>query len=279
MTSTDRRDTRSSLSDGRRSPDRAPSGLGQETSAIAGQFDLSLVLACYNEEPIIEDSVRQIVDVLDATRFSYEIIFVDDGSRDRTRELIEAIMARYPRHAMSRIFHRVNKGRGGTVADGFRAARGEVVGYIDIDLEVHARYIPSCVLAVRHGADVATAKRVYLFSLRSLDRYFMSKGYVWLVQRLLGVDLQDTETGFKFFRRERILPVLDEIEDERWFWDTEVMVRSLLRGYTIVEIPSLFVRRFDKPSTVNALADTVDYFRKLWRFRRTVQEIRRARRD
>ena len=233
--------------------------------------DLSLVLACYNEGQVIEDSVAEIVTVLDGTRYSYEIIFVDDCSTDRTRELIERIMGRYPGKRISRIFHEQNKGRGGTVSDGIRAAEGVVAGFIDIDLEVHAHYIPSCVNALENGADVAVGRRVYKLNLRSLDRYLMSTGYVWLVRRLLGVDLHDTETGYKFFKRERILPVLDEIEDQRWFWDTEVMVRSYYRDYQIAEIPCLFLRRFDKTSTVSPLSDTLDYFRKLWRFRKTVK--------
>jgi len=233
--------------------------------------DLSLVLACYNEELVIEDSVAEIIEVLDDTRYSYELIFVDDCSRDRTRDLIESLIERYPDKRMSRIFHAENKGRGGTVSDGIRAAHGDVAGFIDIDLEVHARYVPSCVNAVQNGADIAVGRRVYKLNLRSLDRYVLSAGYIRLVRRLLGVDLNDTETGYKFFKRERILPVLDEIDDQRWFWDTEVMVRCYYKEYNIVEIPCLFLRRFDKTSTVSPLADTVDYFRQLWRFRKTVK--------
>jgi glycosyltransferase involved in cell wall biosynthesis len=236
----------------------------------ASSLDLSLVLACYNEEVVIEDSVDQIIQVLDNTQYSYQIIFVDDCSTDRTRTLIDRVIDQYPEHRMTKILHEQNKGRGGTVSDGIRAAVGEVAGFIDIDLEVHARYVPSCVQAVKDGADIAVGRRIYKLNLRSLDRYVMSAGYVWLVRLLLGVDLNDTETGYKFFRRERILPVLDEIEDQRWFWDTEVMVRSYYRQHQIEEIPCLFLRRFDKASTVSPLYDTIDYFRKLWRFRQTV---------
>ena len=238
----------------------------------ASAVDLSLVLACYNEELVIEDSVAAIIEVLDNTRYSYEIILVDDCSEDRTRDLIDSIIDRHPGKRMSRIFHEQNKGRGGAVSDGIRAARGEVAGFIDVDLEVHALYIPSCVNAVKNGADIAVGRRVYKLDLRSLDRYVLSTGYVRLVRRLLVVDLNDTETGYKFFKRERILPVLDEIENQRWFWDTEVMVRSYYRDYQIVEIPCLFLRRFDKTSTVHPLSDTVDYFRKLWRFRKVVKD-------
>lgn len=239
------------------------------------KLDLTLVLACYNEEPHLVDSVEQILEVLDGSRWSYEIIFVDDCSRDRTRQLIDQIIARYPDHEMRRIFHERNIGRGGTVMEGMGAGRGEIVGFIDVDLEVHARYIPSCVRAIEKGADVATGLRTYKFYWHSVDRYLMSRGYIWLVQQLLNVPLKDTETGFKFFRKSRILPIFDEIEDTRWFWDTEVMVRSYLRGLNIQEIPVLFVRRFDKQSTVHPFRDTLEYFVKLWRFRSTVQGLRR----
>jgi glycosyltransferase involved in cell wall biosynthesis len=237
-------------------------------------LDLSLVLACYNEEAVFEESAHHIFEMLDNTRWTYEIIFVDDCSRDRTRELIDRLIAQDQAHRLRRIFHARNIGRGGTVADGIRQACGEWVGYIDIDLEVHARYIPSCVSALRNGADVATAHRIYKFYWRGLIRWILSHGYMWLERILLGVPLKDTETGFKFFRRAAILSILDEVQDTRWFWDTEVMVRSYLRGYRIVEIPCLFQRRFDKRSTVNPIADTLDYFRKLWRFRQTVAKIR-----
>ena len=75
------------------------------------------------------------------------------------------------------------------MTDGFRAARGEIAGYLDVDLEVHCRYIPSLVRAIEKGADIATVRRIYAFQLGSLDRYFMSRGYSFLVRQLLGVTL------------------------------------------------------------------------------------------
>jgi glycosyltransferase involved in cell wall biosynthesis len=234
--------------------------------------DLGLVLACYNEAPHFAQSMHEILKTLDDTRWSYEIIFVDDGSRDGTRALIDAYIAAHNQRRMRRIFHEHNTGRGGAVSDGFRAAAATIVGYIDIDLEVHARYIPACVRAIHEGADIATAWRIYKFYLRSLDRYMMSRGYHWLERKLLGTGLHDTATGYKFFRRDRLLPLLDEIADQGWFWDTEVMVRGHLKGYQIAEIPALFLRRFDKRSTVHGLRDSLVYFQRLLRFKRTIDK-------
>jgi hypothetical protein len=88
------------------------------------------------------------------------------------------------------------------------------------------------------------------------------------------VPLLDTETGFKFFRREALLPVLDAIHDPGWFWDTEFMVRAHLRGLRIAEIPGAYVRRSDKTSTVRGVRDSWTYFGKLLAFRRELRSAR-----
>ena len=237
---------------------------------------LSLVLACYNEEEILAESFREIRETLDGLGRPYEIVFVDDVSRDRTREILREIVAGNPDVSLNVILHAENKGRGATVTDGFRAARGEIAGYIDVDLEVHPRYIPSLVRAIERGADVAVVRRIYAFQLRHLDRYFMSRGYSFLVRKMLGTSLRDTETGYKFFRRQTLLPVIDAILDPAWFWDTEFMVRAARRGLRIEEIPGAYVRRQDKTSTVRGLRDSFIYFFKLLAFRRTDAAARRA---
>jgi glycosyltransferase AglD len=232
---------------------------------------LSLVLACYNEEEILAESFGVIRETLDGIGRPYELVFVDDVSRDRTRQILDDLVRAHPDVAIQVILHETNRGRGATVTDGFRAARGEIAGYIDVDLEVHPRYIPSLMRAIEKGADVAVVRRIYAFQLRHLDRYFMSRGYSWLVRKLLGVSLRDTETGYKFFRREKLLPVIDAIEDPAWFWDTEFMVRAARRGLRIDEIPGAYVRRQDKTSTVRGMRDSVIYFMKLLAFRKAAR--------
>jgi glycosyltransferase involved in cell wall biosynthesis len=235
---------------------------------------VSVVVACYNEEETLRASFEEIRDTLRDFGRPFEIIFVDDVSRDRTRDILREIVAAHPDLDLRLILHETNRGRGATVTDGFRAARGEIAGFLDIDLEVHARYIPSLVRAIEKGADVATVRRIYAFQLGSLDRYVMSRGYSFLVRQLLGVSLRDTETGYKFFRRSRLLPILDAITDPGWFWDTEFMVRAARSGLRIDEIPGAYIRRDDKTSTVRGLRDSVRYFGKLLEFRRALREGR-----
>ncbi len=232
---------------------------------------LSLVLACYNEEEVLEGSFPEIRETLLDFGRPFEILFVDDCSRDRTREILAALVEKNRDLDIRVLLHERNKGRGATVTDGFKAARGEIAGYIDVDLEVHSRYIPSLVRAIQNGADVATLRRIYAFQVRALDRYFMSRGYSWLVSKALGTRVQDTETGYKFFRREKLLPILDATKDPGWFWDTEFMVRAERAGLSIREIPGAYVRRWDKTSKVSGLSDSLAYARRLRAFRKELR--------
>jgi glycosyltransferase involved in cell wall biosynthesis len=230
--------------------------------------NLSLILACYNEEPHLADNVREIRRTLGACRWESELIFIDDASSDRTPAIISEV-ANGDERATVR-FHEANVGRGGTVAEGMRIARGQVVGFIDVDLEVHCRYIPAMVQAIlEDGYDVATAHRVYKFrpTPSAFVRWVLSSGYRKLVQIALISPFEDTETGFKFFRRERLLPVLDRCRDKHWFWDTEVMLESQRAGLKVIEIPALFQRQSSSSSSLRVFADTVYYLRALRRYR------------
>jgi len=149
-----------------------------------------------------------------------------------------------------------------------------VLGLFDPDEAAGRDHAAVVRFLIEKGADVATVRRIYALQLLSLDRYFMSRGYSFLVRHLLGVSLRDTETGFKFFRRATVLPLLDEIEDGGWFWDTEFMVRAARRGLRVVEIPGAYLRREDKTSTVRGLRDSLRYFLALLRFRRRLRSER-----
>lgn len=228
--------------------------------------DVSLVLACYNEAPLFAQSVKEILHVLRHSRYAFEIIFVEDKSADETAGLIRKACAHYPN--VRALFHKKNCGRGKTVADGIRAATGTVVGYIDIDLEVSPIYIPEMVRKILDGeADVVIGKRIYRSSIASIPREVFSLGYQWLADTMVGTGGLDTETGYKFFNRRKILPVVARAHHPHWFWDTEMMVWARRVGLRITEVPVLFVRRFDKKSSVRMVRDITDYLVNIWRFR------------
>jgi glycosyltransferase involved in cell wall biosynthesis len=233
------------------------------------KIDLTLVVPCLNEVKIIEDSISEIKKILDKNHIIYEIIFVDDGSTDGTREIIMKISKENKNFRY--ILHNKNEGRGKSVTDGIKEARGGIVGFIDIDLEIPAEYIIPLALGIKNGMDITTAQRIYKLKTTSLLRYILHEGYACLVKLLLKTKLRDTETGCKFFSKSRILPIIVETKDKHWFWDTEVMVRSYYKGLKIKEIPAFYERRNNVKSTVNIFKDTIYYFVRLLKFRRELK--------
>jgi len=234
--------------------------------------NLSIVLALYNEASHLKASFQEIIEVLAKTNWDWEVILVDDKSTDRTLEILEKILQENPNLKIKTILHSQNTGRGKTVADGMKIAEGEVVGFLDVDLEVSPIYIPEFAQKILEGADMAIGQRLYKFSCRSLVRYITTRGYSFLVHFLFKLPFQDTEAGYKFFRRSKVLPLLEEIKDWGWFWDSECVVRAYLRNFKISPIPVVYTRNFNKKSTVRILPDTINYFKKLFKFYREIRK-------
>lgn len=232
------------------------------------KYDASLILACYNEAEIFNDSVARLIKTLNKTDYTWEIIFVDDKSSDNTVGLIKKAIKRYSRDNLSAIYHNKNQGRGQTVVDGFKKAKGKYVGYLDIDLEIGEWYLPRFFEALDNGFDLASAWRIYDFQLWSLPRWLASKGYTWLRKVLLGLPYQDTEGGYKFFKRSKLLPLLIKAKNQGWFFDTEIMALSCKYHLKVIELPVAFIRRAEKTSTVKLIPDTLTYLKDLYKFSR-----------
>jgi glycosyltransferase involved in cell wall biosynthesis len=224
---------------------------------IGTDLNLSLVLPCYNEGPHFSDNIAEIVRALDAAELEYEIILIDDRSTDETAQQIRSYLSGQPKRNIRAYFHDTNQGRGATVAEGIRIANGNYVGFIDIDLETPPQFIPAALDAlVSDSTDMVLGNRKRDGAQESPLRLVMSKVYRWLVSGLLKTDSLDTEAGFKFFRRDLILPVLDEVQDPHWFWDTEITVVAQAKGFRIHSLPVTFCRDLTKQSTVRPFQDS-----------------------
>ena len=114
---------------------------------------------------------------------------------------------------------------------------------------------------------------------RGFKRGFASRGYNWMVRTFLGSKLRDHQCGFKAFRRKALLKLMGKVKDEHWFWDTEIMTRAYYAGLRIKEVPAIFIKRPEKKSSVNIVADSFDYLVKLFRFQRIVRGRLKAQLD
>jgi len=202
--------------------------------------EVSVVLPAYDEEDTIEGTVRLTLETLEAflPAGSYEVLVAEDGCDDRTPEIAARIAGEDERvrhvHSDDRL------GRGGALERAFRLADGDVLAYFDTDLATDVCHLEELIESVRTGGyDFATGSRWIPGSVadRPAKRGVPSRGYNTLVRRLLGSELRDHQCGFKAFDREALHDVLADVEDEHWFWDTEVLVRAQRRGYRVKEFP------------------------------------------
>ena len=226
---------------------------------------VSLILALYNEGPTLEQSLKTIYKSLQEIKKTWEVILVEDKSTDDTSVTVQKLLPYLKNTKL--ILHKENQGRGKTVSDGIKTAKGTYCGFLDVDLEISSDYIPLFTKELDKGFDMVVGNRFYEKKLTAVSRILTSIGYKLIVHFLLKLPIDDTESGYKFFEREKILPVLSKITEKGWFWDSEICARAYWAGLKISQIPVLFIRRVDKKSTVKLIPDTWDYLKKIYKFR------------
>jgi len=229
------------------------------------KIDVSVILPCFNEGPTFEKSVEKILVQLKQLKKNWEIIFVEDKSIDDTKKSVESLVKKIKNSRT--IYHAKNYGRGKSVEDGIRVAWGSICGYLDVDLEVSEKYIPLFISEIEDGHDIVVGKRFYEGGLKSLTRLLASKIYSASVRSILKLPVDDTESGYKFFKKSKIVPLLSKIKSKHWFWDTEICAYAFWSGLKISQVPVIFKRRPEKKSTVLLIPDTLDYIKNLIRLK------------
>lgn len=202
--------------------------------------EVSVVLPAYNEARTIENTVRVTVETLE--RFlpsdAFEVIVAEDGCDDETPEIADELAAEDKR---IRHYHSDERlGRGGALERAFEAADGDTLVYFDTDLATDMRHLEGLVERVRTGEyDVATGSRWMPDNVadRPTKRGVPSRAYNGLVRFFLQSDLRDHQCGFKAFSRDVFETLRHDVEDEHWFWDTEMLVRAQRAGFRVAEFP------------------------------------------
>ena len=205
-------------------------------------MDFSLVVPCYNDVPRLQSAVDALCERLNAVGLSWEFVFVEDHSRDDTavalRQCVVSLEAQGV--AATAIFHERNHGHGGAISSGIRAARGELVGYVELDLSL-AHGLAPLIQRVRRGdAAFAVGRRVFTNPAATPIRFMSHRVYRHYAAACLRLPVADPECPLKVFRRSAVLPLVDVVEDQHCFWDTELLHRGWMSGVTIVEEPVTF---------------------------------------
>jgi len=200
---------------------------------------LSIVIPAYNESARIGQTLERVLACVDRQGWDAEVLVVDDGSEDRTVEIVRGWMERSTRLRLVRNVG--NRGKGYSVRNGLLQAAGEVVMFTDADLSAPMEEAERLLAAIQEGADVAIGSR-WMDRTRQtihqpLYRRFFGRCFNWVTRTVMGLPFKDTQCGFKAFTRAAAQVIFRLQRIERWGFDPEVLFIARKLGYTIREVP------------------------------------------
>jgi O-antigen/teichoic acid export membrane protein len=212
-------------------------------------IDLTIVVPFLNPGPRFGEHLKHLLEVLDSTGSTYEVIAVSDGSSAQSEEVVRALDA----VELKLICLGENHGKGEALRVGFSQSSGRYIGFIDADGDISARYLSRAIgITRRDRPDVIYGSKRHPESevvYPSLRRVY-SWGFQILIRTLFSLPVRDTQTGLKVFRRDVLLNVLPYSEEKKFSFDLELFVIARRMGYqNFVEIPVNIEERFS--STVS----------------------------
>jgi dolichyl-phosphate beta-glucosyltransferase len=223
---------------------------------------LSVVIPAYNEERRILKTLERVAAYLQEQEYGSEVIVVDDGSRDRTVDVVASFQVRHPVRLLR---NEVNRGKGYSVRRGVMNARGRYILFSDADLSTPIEELEKFWPEFEGGADVVIGSRALPESeiLVHQPRYRELMGRVFniCVQAVALPGLRDTQCGFKAFTQKAARIVFSRQSIEGWGFDAEILFIARLHGLTIREVPVRWLN--SEESKINSLSDSVRMFREL----------------
>jgi len=228
---------------------------------------LSVVVPCYNEEQRLPRTVEQIERYLDAKKAPYELILVDDGSADGTRQVMDAAAARHDGVRVEALPR--NRGKGRALAVGVASATGDEILLTDADLSTPIEELDKLQAALSNGAGVAIGSRALRDSRVEVSQPFyrvlMGKAFNLIVQAVLLPGIWDTQCGFKLFRADVAHEVFAGLSTDGFGYDPEVLYRARKHGVKIAEVPVVW--RNSAPTKVSPISSSLDMLRHVIRVR------------
>jgi dolichyl-phosphate beta-glucosyltransferase len=227
---------------------------------------LSLVIPAYNEEERLPSLLRTLSESADgavaaAGMTLQEAIVVDDGSSDRTRELLATAARTDPRlHPVFDLDE--NRGKGAAFAAGVRQAKGDFVLLADADLSTPIEELGKLTAALAAGADVAIGSRAVegaIVERGPVHRKALGAAFNLVVRLLTGLRLHDTQCGFKIFPRRAAVRLLEGQTCSGFAFDVELLMRAQRDGLRIAEVPVLYLH--DSRSRVRVVSASVRMLR------------------
>ena len=229
---------------------------------------LDVVIAVLNEERDLPPAVHTLHRFLERhfSEYRWGIVIADNGSSDSTEEVSRELSAQYPN---VRYLHLEQRGRGRALRTAWLASDADFLAYMDVDLSTNLEALPKLIDALRlEGCDIAIGSRLAKGAKvigRSPKREVISRCYNFFIQAMFFVTFKDAQCGFKALTRRAARELTPIVEDNSWFFDTELLLLAVSNGYRLKEVP---VEWTDDPdSRVKIVKTATDDFKGLLRLR------------
>ena len=200
---------------------------------------ISIIIPAYNEENRISNNLKIIAEFMQSLDTPYEIIIVDDGSSDKTKEIAAKAISNIPN--INLISYMPNKGKGFAVKTGILASKGDFVGFTDVDLSAPIDELKKLLDAINDGFDLAIGSRALPTSELSIHQPLyreLGGKFLNLIIRMLAVPgIKDTQCGFKLFKGDIARNIFSISILNGWSFDIEALYLSRKMGAKIAEVP------------------------------------------
>ncbi len=227
---------------------------------------LSIIIPCFNEENNLKNHcLDSVIEYFKNQDFLYEIIVINDASTDKSKKILEA----YEYRQEIKLINKNHSFKAGTVIRGIREAKGEYILMTDMDqatpIAEFDKFLPLC----RKKNDIVIGSRKDERRGAPISRKIMAKGFIFLRNLILGLnEIKDTQCGFKVFKREVILKIVNKLKlfmeskivsktsKVTAGFDVEILFLAKKMGYKIIEIPVIW--NYVETRRVNPLRDSIE---------------------
>lgn len=203
----------------------------------------SIVIPAYNEEKRIPRTLESINSFRVKHSWDLEVIVVNDGSKDKTADVVRQYAARFP--YIHLVDNAVNGGKGKSIRDGVERANGDVIFFADADDSTPITDADKLLSAIESGADIAIGSRWVDRDLQVHPqpwyRRLNGRFYNLLMRSILGLDYRDTQNGFKAYTRSAAKTIFPLQRIGGWGFDAEVLFLAQKFGFSVKEVPVEYV--------------------------------------
>ncbi|MBC8280255.1 MAG: glycosyltransferase [Chloroflexi bacterium] len=226
---------------------------------------VDITIPVFNEEEVLPRTIASLTEFLTANLPNpWQVTIADNASTDSTRAVSETLCEKYQG---VNYLHIAQKGRGRALKLAWLDSQADIVSYMDADLSTDLSHFPQLIQALESGSHIAVGSRLSKESRvsRGFKREFISRAYNRLINIMFFTGLPDAQCGFKAMTKAAADAIIPSIENDNWFFDTELLVIGAKRGFKIASVP---VKWDDDPtSTVHVVNTAKEDIKGLLRLR------------